>query len=76
MYRNVDELLSSKKLDAVIIATPNQLHEKHTVTFLKKKIQVPLCAMVLKLSQMGQTFAASCSRKNQKKRCCVINWEQ
>ena len=41
-YSNVNELLSSKNLDAVIVATPNQLHEKHTVGFLKKKIPVLL----------------------------------
>ena len=34
---NTGELLNSKNLDAVIVATPNQLHEKHTVSFLKKK---------------------------------------
>ena len=42
LYLNVEELLSSKNLDAVIIATPNQLHETHTVSFLKKKIPVLL----------------------------------
>ena len=41
-YSNVSELLNSKKLDAVIVATPNQLHEKHTVSFLKNKIPVLL----------------------------------
>ena len=39
LYSSVKELLKSKNLDAVIVATPNQLHEKHTVSFLKKKIQ-------------------------------------
>ncbi len=42
LYSNVDELLNSKNLDSVIVATPNQLHEKHTVSFLKKKIPVLL----------------------------------
>ena len=42
MYSNVEELLNSQNLDAVIVATPNQLHEKHTVSFLKKKIPVLL----------------------------------
>ena len=42
LYSNVKELLSSKNLDAVIVATPNQLHETHTVSFLKKKIPVLL----------------------------------
>ena len=37
LYSSVVEVLKSKNLDAVIVATPNQLHEKHTVRFLKKK---------------------------------------
>ena len=37
IYTNLTELLNSKKLNAVVIATPNKLHEKHTVSFLKKK---------------------------------------
>jgi predicted dehydrogenase len=42
LYSNVNELLNSKNLDAVIVATPNQLHEKHTVSFLENKIPVLL----------------------------------
>ena len=42
LYSNVTELLQSKDLDAVIVATPNQLHETHTVSLLKKKIPVLL----------------------------------
>ena len=42
LYSNVNKLLKSKNLDAVIVATPNQLHEKHTVSFLKNKIPVLL----------------------------------
>ena len=42
LYSNVVELLKSQNLDAVIVATPNQLHEKHTVSFLKNKIPVLL----------------------------------
>tara|TARA_Y100001936_G_scaffold148474_1_gene144884 strand:- start:464 stop:1501 length:1038 start_codon:yes stop_codon:yes gene_type:complete len=42
IYTNLTELLNSKKLNAVVIATPNKLHEKHTVSFLKKKIPVLL----------------------------------
>ncbi len=42
LYSNVLKLLNSKKLDAVIVATPNQLHERHTVSFLKNKIPVLL----------------------------------
>ncbi len=42
LFSNVSELLNLKKPDAVIVATPNQLHEKHTVSFLKNKIPVLL----------------------------------
>ncbi len=41
-YPNISELLKSKDLDAVIVATPNQLHENHTISFLRKKIPVLL----------------------------------
>tara|TARA_B100001057_G_scaffold480433_1_gene553277 strand:- start:2071 stop:3105 length:1035 start_codon:yes stop_codon:yes gene_type:complete len=42
LFSDLSELLKSKTLDAVIIATPNQLHETHTVSLLKKKIPVLL----------------------------------
>ena len=42
LYKSTKELLVKKKPDAVIIATPNQLHEKHTISFLKSKIPVLL----------------------------------
>ena len=42
LYSDASSLLKSNQLDAVIVATPNQLHEKHTISFLKKKIPVLL----------------------------------
>ena len=42
LYSDVSSLLKANQLDAVIVATPNQLHEKHTISFLKKKIPVLL----------------------------------
>ena len=42
LYSDVSSLLKSNQPDAVIVATPNQLHEKHTISFLKKKIPVLL----------------------------------
>ena len=42
LYSDVSSLLKSNQLDAVIVATSNQLHEKHTISFLKKKIPVLL----------------------------------
>ena len=41
-YKTSGELLKNNKPDAVIIATPNQFHEKHTSSFLKAKIPVLL----------------------------------
>ena len=42
LYKNTQNLLKENKPDAVIIATPNQLHEIHTIKFLKSKIPVLL----------------------------------
>ena len=41
-YNNSTELLKNNKPDAVIVATPNQFHEKHTISFLNAKIPVLL----------------------------------
>ena len=41
-YKSSTELLSNNKPDAVIVATPNQFHEKHTISFLNAKIPVLL----------------------------------
>ncbi len=42
IYNNINYLIKENKPDAVIIATPNSLHEKHTIEFLKSKIPVLL----------------------------------
>ena len=42
IYSDVSSLIKSNQINAVIVATPNQLHEKHTISFLKKKIPVLL----------------------------------
>ena len=41
-YQSTTELLKNKKPDAVIVSTPNQFHEKHTISFLNAKIPVLL----------------------------------
>ena len=41
-YSSPKELLKNKKPDAVIVATPNHFHEKHTINFLNEKIPVLL----------------------------------
>jgi len=42
LFRRIEDLLKSNKPDGVIVATPNQLHEKHSNIFLKNKIPVLL----------------------------------
>ena len=42
LYRRIEDILKSNKPDGVIVATPNQLHEKHSNIFLKNKIPVLL----------------------------------
>ncbi len=42
VYNSIDYLIKENKPDAVIIATPNSLHEKQTIKFLKSKIPVLL----------------------------------
>ena len=63
LYSNVSELLNSQKLDAVIVATPNQLHEKHTVSFLKNKIPVLLEKPISDNIQSAKKIITS-SKKN------------
>ena len=41
-YNSSKHLLKNNKPDAVIVATPNQFHEKHTTSFLNAKIPVLL----------------------------------
>ena len=41
-YTNSKELLKNNRPDAVIVATPNQYHEQHTISFLNAKIPVLL----------------------------------
>ena len=53
LYKNVNALLNIKNFDAVIVATPNQLHEKHTIRFLKSKI--PTNALVVIFTSLKNT---------------------
>ena len=41
-YKNTSELLKNNKPDAVIVATPNQFHERHSINFLNSKIPLLL----------------------------------
>ena len=63
LYVSVDEVLKSKKLDAVIVATPNQLHKSHTIFFLKHKIPVLLEKPISDNLKSAKKII-DCSKKN------------
>ena len=52
VFTDFEELLDIDELDAVIIATPNHLHEPHVLAALRKKLHV-LCERPLSLTTRG-----------------------
>ena len=53
-FTDIDELLDSDQLDAVVICTPNHLHEPHVLRALKQRVNV-LCERPLSLTMAGVT---------------------
>ncbi len=51
-YTDIEDLLELDELDAVVIATPNHLHEPHVLSALASKIDV-LCERPLALTARG-----------------------
>jgi predicted dehydrogenase len=51
-FTDIEDLLDSSALDAVIITTPNHLHEPHVLSALASKVSV-LCERPLALSSRG-----------------------
>lgn len=49
VFTDIDDLLELETLDAVVIATPNHLHEPHVLSALRAKLHV-LCGRPLALS--------------------------
>ncbi len=52
VFTDIDELLDSDELDAIVICTPNHLHEPHVLRALKAKVHV-LCERPLSLTTGG-----------------------
>src|SRR6185503_15574497 len=52
VFTDIDDLLELEQLDAVIVATPNHLHEPHVLSALRAKVHV-LCGRPLALSVRG-----------------------
>jgi predicted dehydrogenase len=60
VFTDLEELLESDQLDGVVIATPNHLHEPHTLAALRAGVSV-LCERPLSLTTRGleRTLAAA-----------------
>jgi len=73
VYTDFEELLDSDELDAVVIATPNHLHEPHVLSALRKKLHV-LCERPLALSVRGVERCLAAAQKAD--RCLVVGHNQ
>jgi predicted dehydrogenase len=62
VFTDIEDLLELKELDAVIIATPNHLHEPHVLSALRGKMHV-LCGRPLALSVKGVERILSAASK-------------
>ncbi len=52
VFTDIDDLLDLEGLDAVVVATPNHLHEPHVLSVLARKLHV-LCERPLALTSRG-----------------------
>lgn len=62
VYTDFEELLDGDVADAVVIATPNHLHEPHVLSALRKKLHV-LCERPLSLSGRGVERCLAAAQK-------------
>src|SRR4029079_10657377 len=52
VFTDIEDLLELDELDAVVVATPNHLHEPHVLRALKSKVDV-MCERPLSLTSRG-----------------------
>jgi len=66
VFSDIDDLLDYDELDAAVVATPNHLHEPHTLQLLASKTDV-LCERPLSLSSKGiERILAASARAGRK----------
>ena len=63
VFTDIDELLDLEELDAVVIATPNHLHEPHVLSALRAGVHV-LCGRPLALSTRGVERIIALAKKS------------
>jgi predicted dehydrogenase len=66
VFTDLEELLDSELADAVVIATPNHLHEPHALSALKAGVDV-LCERPLALTARGAERVLAASQKSGRK---------
>ncbi|HET7586359.1 MAG TPA: Gfo/Idh/MocA family oxidoreductase [Gemmatimonadaceae bacterium] len=62
VFTDVDDVLELEQLDAIIVATPNHLHEPHVLSALAAKVHV-LCERPLSLTARGVERILSAARR-------------
>ena len=65
VFTDIDDLLELEELDAVIISTPNHLHEPHVLAALRAKVHV-LCGRPLALSVRGVERILAAAAKSER----------
>ena len=66
VFTDIEDLLESDELDAVVVATPNHLHEPHVLAALAAKVNV-LCERPLALTARGvERILAAAQRADRK----------
>jgi predicted dehydrogenase len=65
VFTDIDDLLELEQLDAVIISTPNHLHEPHVLAALRAKVHV-LCGRPLALSVRGVERILAAAAKSER----------
>jgi predicted dehydrogenase len=66
VFTDIEDLLEFDELDAVVVATPNHLHEPHVLSALAAKVHV-LCERPLSLTARGvERILASANRVDRK----------
>jgi predicted dehydrogenase len=68
VYTDLEELLESDLVDAVVIATPNHLHEPHVLRALRSHVHV-LCERPLSLTSQGVHRILDAAKKTD---CMVV----
>jgi len=66
VFTDIDELLEFDQLDAVVVASPNHLHEPHVLSALKAGVHV-LCGRPLSLTSRGVERILAAAQKAGKK---------